>query len=166
MGLTAELRLKFKARQTGANDLGTPEFNAALEAFFQFANGTGADQADLLFADSRNVLASSNDDIDLAGSLSSVYGTTITAAEMVALIIKNKSTTQTLTVGAGSNPWISWLIATGDGIKIPPRGAFMLVSPDAAGLGAVVAATGDILRVANGSGSAADYDIAFLARSA
>lgn len=166
MGLSAEFRAKFSAVQIGSNDQGGPEFRPTVESLLQFTNGTGADQADLLFTDTRTVGASTNDDIDLAGVLASAFGATITAAEMVGLLIVNKSTTQTLTVGAGSNPWITWLIATGDGIKIPPRGVFALFSPDAAGLGAVTASTGDILRVANGSGSSADYDIAVLARSA
>lgn len=166
MGLSAEIRAKFSAVQLGSNDQGGPEFRPSIEALLQFTNGTGADQADLLFTDTRTVGASSNDDIDLAGVLASAFGATLTIAEMAAILIVNKSTTQTLTIGGGSNPWISWLIATGDGIKIPPRGVFLLASPDAAGLGTVTAATADILRVANGSGSSADFDIAILARSA
>lgn len=162
---SAELLVKFTANQTGLNDQGNPVFAPELRKLLQFTNGTNADQADLLFTDTRTIAISTNDDIDLAGVLTSAFGAVITNAEIVGLVISNKSLTQTLTVGAGANPWISWLIATGDGIKIPPRGVFVLFSPDAAGLGAVVAGTGDILRIANGAGATADYDLAILGRT-
>ena len=42
----------------------------------------------------------------------------------------------------------------------------MLAAGDAAGLGAVTAGTGDILRIANSSGATAKFQIAILARSA
>lgn len=166
MTVTAELRVKFSAVKVGSNDLGNPEQRPSLEKILQFASGVASDQADIVFTDTRTVGISANDDLDLAGVLTDAFGAAITAVEMVGMIIINKSTTQTLTIGAGSNPWITWLIATGDGIKIPPRGVFVLFAPDASGLGTVTAGTGDILRVANGAGFAADYDIALLARTA
>lgn len=166
MSLTAELRVKFSAAQIGSNDISNPEFRPFFDKLLQFASGTGADQADIVFADSRNILASGNDDLDLAGVLSGAFGVVITAAEVVGLLVINKSLTQTLSVGGGSNPWAGPWGAAGDIVKIGPRGVLALFSPDANGLGAVVAGTGDILRVANGAGGAADYDIGILARSA
>lgn len=164
---TAQLIVKFTASQSGANDLGTPSFVPTLSKTLAYTNGTAADKADLLFMDERSVNSASNDDIDLAGVLADVYGSTITAAEIVGMIISSAAAnTTTLTIGAGSNPWITWLAATGDGIKVPPGGVFCLFGKDATALGAVTAGTGDILRVANGSGAAATYEIAILGRSA
>lgn len=166
MSLTAELRVKFSAAQIGSNDISNPEFRPFFDKLLQFASGTGADQADIVFADSRNILASGNDDLDLAGVLTGAFGVVISAAEVVGLLVINKSLTQTLSVGGGSNPWAGPWGAAGDIVKIGPRGVLALFAPDANGLGAVVAGTGDILRIANNAGGAADYDIGILARTA
>lgn len=170
MGLTAELKFKFLASQIGSNEFGGPEFNPVLDETYQFANGVAADQADILWTDERAFIASTADPIDLAGVLTNAFGATITAAEIVAILIINASkagvrNTVTLSVGAGSNPWFGMFGATGDVIKVPPGGTLMLVAPDASGLGAVTAGTGDILTVTPGA-AAGTYQIAILARSA
>jgi hypothetical protein len=167
MTVTAEIRVKATAVQVGTNDQGGPEFRPTIEALLQFASGTGANQVDGVFTDTRSVNASSNDDIDLAGALADALGATVASAEIVAILIKNKSTTQTLTVGvAGTNPWVTMWAASGDGIKVFPGGVFLNVAPDASGLGAVVGGASDVLRVTNGSGSTATYDIFILFRTA
>ncbi len=164
---TAELLVKFTANQSGSNDQGNPIFAPELRKLLQFVVGTGANQADLVFTDTRTIAISTNDDVDLSGVLASAFGATITAAEMVGLVIVNKSTTQTLTVGvAGTNPWVTMWAASGDGIKVFPGGVFVNFAPDASGLGAVVGAASDVLRIANGAGATCDYDIAVLARTA
>lgn len=166
MSLTAELRVKFSAVKVGSNDLGRPEQRPTLEELLQFADGTAADQADIIFTDNRSINASNNDDIDLAGALSDAFGATVNAAEIVGIIILNHST-QTLTVGvAGTNPWVTMWAASGDGIKVFPRGLFVNFAPDASGLGAVVGGASDVLRIANPAGGTANYDIVILARSA
>lgn len=164
---SAVLQLLFSASQSVANDLGNALFQPSLNKKLEFSNGVGSGQADLLFTDERTVGISSNDDIDLAGVLSDVAGQTITAVEMVALaIVADSTNVNSLSVGGGSNPWISSWLATGDGIKVPPNGLFVIGGYDAAGLGAVVAATGDILRIANGAGTTSKYKIIILARTA
>lgn len=163
----AELNLRFTANLTATNALGNPVFAPDLKVLLQFTGGTLADQADIVFAAERQVAASSNDDLDLAGVLSNAFGQTITAAEMVGIIVASKrSNVSTLTIGAGTNPWVTMWLATGDGIKVFPGGVFCNFAPDASGLGAVTAGTGDILRIANGAGGTATYSIALLARSA
>lgn len=168
MPLTSEVRVKFSALQTGANDAGTPTFKPVIDKVLALASGTGADQADLLFTDHRIVNASSNDDIDLAGVLVSALGGVITNAELVALlIIADTANVSNLTIGGGSNPFVGFLGGTTPTVgPIRPGGIFLLASPDAAGIGAVVAGTGDILRIANGAGGQAGYTIAILGRSA
>lgn len=164
---SAELLVKFNVNQSGSNDLGNPIFSGELRKLLQFVVGTGANQADLVFTDTRTIAISTNDDIDLADVLASAFGSTITIAEMVGIVISNKSTTQTLTVGvAGTFPWVTMWAATGDGIKVFPGGVFCNFAPDASGLGAVVGGASDVLRIANGAGATCEYDIAILARTA
>lgn len=170
MGLNAEFSVRFVARQTGSNDFGGPDFNPVIEALLQFTSGVAADQADILYVDERAFASSTADPIDLAGVLANAFGQTITAAEIVGLVIINTSkagvrNTVTLSVGAGSNPWFTMFGATGDVIKVPPGGVFTLFAPDASGLGTVTAGTGDILTVTPGAAAGA-YQIAILARSA
>jgi hypothetical protein len=171
MALTSEILVRLKATQTGSNDFGG-SFGPTMEALLQTSNGTGAGQADILFIDERTVASATNDDLDLAGVLTSAFGATITAAELVAVFVINARrgggtpNTTNLTIGAGSNPVVGFL-PSGDTIgPIRPGGFVMIGCADAAGIGAVTASTGDILRIANSSGAAAVYQIAILARSA
>jgi hypothetical protein len=165
--LNADIRLLVNATQSGDHDFGGPTLAANLDKLHQLTFGTLANQCDLLFADTRTLAASTNDDIDLAGVLTSAFGTVINFAEIVGIIIaSDAANTTTLTVGAGTNPWITMWLATGDGIKVFPGGTFMNIAPDANGLGAVTAATADILRIANGAGGSATYRIMIFGRSA
>lgn len=165
--LQARVKLNFTATQVGDNDFGGPVLTPNVEKILDFANGTAANQADILFMDRRSISAASNDDLDLAGVLQSFVGTTITTVEVCGIIIAADSANAgVLNVGGGTNPWITMWLATGDGIKVGPGGVFMNVAPDANGLGAVTAGTGDILRVNNPSGSVATYEIIILGRTA
>lgn len=127
--------------------------------------GTGSGQANKVYSISGTLSTSATSDIDLSGSLTDMVGNAQVFTGIKALVIVNRCTTTgvQLQVGAGSNPWISWLIATGDGIKINPStssapGFFVLCSPQDSY--AVTAGTADILRLTNLSGSVTlDYDI-------
>jgi hypothetical protein len=139
----------------------------------QLASGTAAKQADIPFFDELSIAASSNSDIDLAGVLAGAFGNTLTMAELVALCIVNAprdaaaaANVSSLTIGGGSNPVLSFLGGTAPNVgPIRPGGVLLLACPDAAGLGTVVAGTGDILRIANGAGGTAKVQIGIIARS-
>jgi hypothetical protein len=168
MPLSATVSVGIDFNQSGSADFGPQRFEGKVSTLLQFANGTGANQADILFADERTVASNTNDDLDLAGVLSNAFGQTITAAKVVAVLLINKpllasdpANTTNLTLGGSSNPVPS--LSSG---AIGPGGAVLLVDPDAGGLATVTASTGDILRVANSSGAAAKYQILILARSA
>lgn len=171
---SAELAIRLKARQTGTSDYGGPEFAPELEHILQFSTGTLANQADLLFVDERTLAASTNDDLDLAGVLVSAFGQTITFAEIVAIVVVNKprssgapANTSNLTVGGGTNPVTGYLGGTTPTIgPIKPGGVALLATGDATGVAGVTGGTADILRIANGAGGSATYQIAILGRSA
>ena len=154
--------------QTGSNDFGGDVFNSKMEHDAHYTDGTTAGKADILFADTRTITSGGTDDLDLAGSLSNAFGATITAAEVVAIFIKSAAANTTnLTVGVGTNPLSGWLGGTTPTVgPIRPGGVLLRAETDAAGLCAVTAGTGDILRIANASGAAATYQIAILARTA
>ena len=169
MSLTASLRVSFKGRQTGANDIAAQDFSPEITKLLEFANGTGANQADLLFVDERTIAASGSEEIDLAGSLSDAFGATITAAEVVGLLVVADAgnTNDVVVGGAASNAFVGPFAAADNTVSVGPGGIFAIFSPDASGIGTVTASTGDLLKVANSSsGTGVTYKLAVLARSA
>lgn len=172
MPVTATLVAQMRINQTGANDFGGPSFTPEISKVIALADGTSAGQANIVWCDQRTVSSASNDDLDLSGSLTDAFGATVTAAELVAIIVINgpasgAANTTNLTIGGGSNPVVGFLGGTTPTIgPIQPGSFVFLGSSAAAGFGAITAGTGDILRIANSSGASATYQIAILARSA
>lgn len=167
MALTAELRAKITARQTGSNDLGTPVFSPTVEALIQLASGVGANQADIIWTDERTITASSSEDLDLAGVLADAFGATVAAAELVAiLVIANAANTNNVVIGDASSP-IPLFGGTNPTFAIKPGGFFFVAAPNAAGLLTVGAGSTDDLKVANsGSGTSVTYQICVIGRTA
>ena len=171
MTLTATITANISATLAGDNAY-ADKFTPTIEKIQKLIDGTAANTADLIYADERSVASASSDDIDLAGSLSDAFGATITAAEIVAVLVINgpvsgTANTTDLTIGAGSNPFLGFLGGTAPTVgPIKPGGVFLISAGDAAGVGAVTAGTADILRIANSSGATATYQIAIIARSA
>lgn len=175
MSITAEFLVRFKGRQIGSQGVGVPQFDAAIEHLLQFTDGVTANKANLLYAAERTIADGANDDIDLAGALADAFGATIAGAELVGLIVLNKpvtpgaaANTTNLTIGVGTNPVTpGFLGGTAPTIgPIRPGGIFMMVNPDASGMGAIAGGASDILRIANSAGAAAKVQIGVLARNA
>jgi len=172
MTIEASILARLHVTQSGGNDFGGPQFAPKMEALLQFVDGVVLGQADLAWFDQRAVATAANDDIDLAGVLSDVFGATLTFAELVALFVINApragaANTTALTIGGGTNPAVGFLGGTAPTIgPIQPGGFLMLGAGHASGIGTVVAGTGDILRVANAAGATANYQIGVIGRSA
>lgn len=167
MAFDATLLLQLAANYspTTAFDFQSPTAPIPYGRQLAFTNGAGANQADRIFADRRVINASTNDDLDLAGVLTDAFGASLTFARIKGIIISSDSANvQNFSVGAGTNPFINWISGTTPAIIVRPGGLFMTLAPDATGF-AVTAATGDILRVANGAGSAITYDIVLIGAS-
>lgn len=172
MTVTAKIIAALQASQVGINDFGGVSFNPdPVRQELNLIPGTLAGQADLLYLDQRQVLSGANDDIDLAGVLLGALGGTITMAELVAMIIINaprsgNPNTTNLTIGGGTNPVVGWLGGTTPTLgPIRPGGALLRFEGDAAGICPITAGTGDILRITNGAGATANYQIGLIGRS-
>jgi hypothetical protein len=165
MTLAATIGIQGLSEYSKANDLSTTKDQVNLAISQAFANGTGNNQADKLFHDKRSLGDGASEDLDLAGSLSDVFGAVLAFVKIKGIIIQNLSTTQILTIGgAAANALLNWVADASDKINIPPGGAFCLFAP-LAGF-AVTAGTGDILKVANSAGAACDYNIWIIGTSA
>lgn len=152
-------------------DLSTVSDNANLEYEFDFADGTGNNQADKVFHDERTVAASDEDDLDLAGGLSqTIFGSSVTYtfAKIKAILIRNMNTTSGDDINLDSSVTNSILTLFSSSatskIPIPANGVLLMTNP--IGGWAVTASTADILRIANGGSNSVTYRIVIVGTSA
>lgn len=168
MSVRGDLRINLALEYTKAADLGTARFPIAIDDVTRVMPGTGAKQADKMFSDTRTVAASSNDDLDLAGTLTDNFGATLTFAKVMAIYVKAspENTNNVVLGGAASNAFVGPFSSATDKLALKP-GASVIIKDETATGWAVTAGTGDLLRIANsGAGSSVSYDIVIIGRSA
>jgi hypothetical protein len=103
-----------------------------------YANGTAALQVQVV-AQFLRTFSGTTDTLNLTSGLADSYGTAMVLTAGKGFIFQNLSTTNTIVVGAGSNPITTVLNSTGT-VTIQPGGAFMHMDPTAAGF-AITAST-------------------------
>lgn len=143
-----------------ALDVVTPQADIVRKFEFDFDDGTGADQAQAFFSDSRTLAGSASESLDLAGGLASPLGGSITLTAAKILVVKAAAAnTGNLRVGADvANAFEGWFGASAIGVLVPPGGILVLVDRSATGQ-AVTGGTADLLRVENLSAGSSDYEI-------
>ena len=144
-----------------------------------FTSGTTASKADIVWSDTdRAILSGANDDLDLydlgsidigGGAGKDALGNAIAIAEIVAILIRNDSTSTGSLIIGGEGSGAAWnspfnASDTATMGPIAPGGWFYLFNP-ADPAWTVADATNHLLRI-NASGGNVTYDIAFLGRSA
>ena len=132
------------------------------------ATGVALDTSDLLYVSAADALAgSATDNVDVAGSLSDAFGTTLTYVKIKMLYIKNNSTTAGNTITVGGHATAALLIfgTAAHTHTIGPNGFMLLWEPSLAGK-AVTATTGDLLKILNDTANNVTYDIAIVGTSA
>ncbi len=168
MALTTAVGVTVDGVYTKTSDLSTAADTLSKRYSANLSSGTGAGKADLRWSDTRTLTASATEDIDLAGALVDVYGATLTFAKVKAIVISAAAANvNNVVVGAGTNPWITALNATGT-ITLRPGACVALFAGAAdATTYAVTAGTGDILKITNSAGSTSvTYDIVIIGSSA
>lgn len=169
MPLTSKVAVALNGLLTSTPDLAKAQSTISVERSVSLLNGTLAGQADRVWKDTGTIAASGTTDIDLAGTLTDDFGATVTFARVKGLIISAAAAnTNNVVVGAAAtNAWTALLGATHT-IQIRPGASICLLAGSADLTGyAVVAGTGDTLRLANsGAGTLVTYDIAVLGCSA
>lgn len=146
--------------------------NTSNSSQFQFtsstSNGTGSGQADLVYLAQTTIGASSTLSLDLAGSLSDLFGNTITMVRVKTIYVELATTTtaSSINVGGNVNGLVNWISAAADYVVIQNGGCFMIHAPGATAY-AVTAGTGDILDITNNDGTnTATVKIAIVGASA
>lgn len=167
MALTSEFTIKTACELTSVLDLATVSVPLTVTNKVRLANGTGANQADLIFHDTRTLAASGTEDLDLAGVLVSALGSTLTFARVKAVVVSAAAgNTNSVHVTRAAINGVPLFLAAGDGVAVRPGGVFAWVAPDATAV-AVTAGTGDLLTVANSAaGTPVTYNIVIVGASA
>jgi len=159
----------FAVSGTHVNDLdlgNDPSYSYKGGLTVSLTDGTGASQADMVFADQRTLAASTAEDLDVSGgALVDAFGATFTIAELkVLMVCAAAANTNDVVVGGDANsvPFLDTAAAT---LSVRPGGCFQLADPSAAGI-AVTAGTGDIIQIENSAaGTSVTYDIIIVGSS-
>lgn len=152
----------------GTSGLATPQAGLNFSQITPLGNGTGANQADKMYAATRTLALSTGEDLDLAGVLTDSFGASITFARIKAMLFRaSAANANNVIVGnAASNGFVSWCGSATDKVTVRPGGTFALFAPDAVAY-AVTASTADLLHVLNGgAGTAVTYDVVLIGASA
>lgn len=162
--LKTDLQVSVKHVFTNPLDLSTAKDELTLNIPITLTNGTAAGMADVVFHDERTLTTGASEDLDLAGTMTNAFGTTVTFAKIKAILIYNTSTVRTLTIGGASfNGWISRMGSSTHTFKIGPGGFDFFYEP--VGF-AVTADTADLLKILNDSGTSCIYRIWIVGTSA
>ncbi|MCI0557233.1 MAG: hypothetical protein MN733_01970 [Nitrososphaera sp.] len=165
MALQATLSASLTATLTPdvANDLEVQQSSTSYNPTFTFSNGTGNNQANTIFSDTRTLTASASETIDLSGSLTDLVCDLISLTALKFLIIRAHATnTNDVVFGPNStNGFVSPFNAAADRVRVKPGGMAILVAPNSTGY-VVTAGSADLLFVQNGgAGTSVIYDILF-----
>jgi hypothetical protein len=138
-------------------------------------NGTGASQSDKIYILSTTLAGGATLNVDLAGSVTDIYGNTITMARIKVIYLEVTTDTAGGPVLLGGHATAAignWVTATPDldtaqpKVRVRNGGCFLLACTDATGY-AVTATTDDMLTLENESGgTAATYKLVVIGASA
>lgn len=162
MSLKTQIYGAIRAVASVAGDQGSSQdFNLAPALLLkELANGVGDYQANKIFADTRQLAASGNEDLDVSGSLVGPVGLSGVFTAIKAIYIKaDPLNANNVVIKPGaSNGFLGPFGAAANTITLKPGDVFMATCLKAGW--AVVAATGDLLNIANSAaGTPVNYDI-------
>ncbi len=84
---------------TNAVDLSTILDNIKKTYNINFTNGTGANKSEAIFHDTRQIAASATDQLDLSGTLTNKFGTTVVFTKIKGIFVSAASGTDFISIG-------------------------------------------------------------------
>lgn len=150
---------------TNADNISTPTDQKEYQYTLEFANGSGDSQAQDMWRSQRTVLANDYDSIDFAGSLTDVFGNTLTFTKIKQILIVSTSTTDgdDIEVGgqhtATGGNLMSELFSgqTDSSIRVKAGGIFLIACPYTGYT--VTGGSADVLLVKNVGTNSVTYEI-------
>lgn len=166
-GVTGTLAVRLAARFTAASVGGAaPQVNYDVARELVFEPGTAdLNDADVLYRATRQLAASANENLDLAGVLTNAFGAVVNAAEIVALLIEaDAANVNNVAFGpAAVSGFVGPFNAAADRLTVRPGDFHLLTCRTGWTVGA--GAT-DIINVANsGAGSVVNYTLTLIGRT-
>lgn len=163
----AKLALAISVIESQTSTIGSPTYPISANLPFDFPNGTSNGNVNQIFAGTRNLAASTAEDLDLSGNtLKDGLNNGLAFAKVLAIVVYAHTTNgSTVSVKPGaSNGFTGPFGAATHKLSLPAGGLVALVHPTTGWT--VTAATGDLFNVANDdSGAAANYDIYIIGHS-
>lgn len=153
--VSLQVVLKLVGAMTQTTDLSSAADVLTRDYTMTYANGTGASQANMWWHDQRSLAGSATEDLDLAGSLTSVFGTTITLTSLKGIFVyaaAANNASNNLNVTRPASNGITWLLAAGDGISLKPGAMIAWFDPSANGA-TVTAGSADLITFTNSAGT-------------
>jgi len=141
-------------------DIGSARLDINYSKRYTVADGTGANQANMVWTDTRAIAASGSDDLDLFGSLVNAFGDTINFTAIKGIfIVAASANTNNLLIGGDGSAFVNWVANASDVLVVKPGGMIAVYDPSAGGYG-VTNSSADVLQINNSAGgTGVTYDI-------
>ena len=176
--LKANVRPTLQWEYRSEDEISTAKDDNSLALDILLLNGTGLNEANVMYRARRTVtFATPDDEIDLAGILEDRFGATLTFVKIKAIEIINRGEPNgdgtwtpnagddLLVGGAAANPFFDWIANATDIVKIGAGGVFILSAPVEGYT--VAAGTEDKLLISHGGITGdIEYDIVLIGTDA
>ncbi len=149
MALDAQILLSILAHESSSGDISRTLRATPASYFMALGDGTGANQAQVVWSDSRTITAASDDILDLSALTDDRGIITLTAVKLI--YIRNTGTVPINLVGNGDWATGPQKLPDTSNYEIPAGGCWLATNPTAAGWS--VGASPKYLTIQNQSGS-------------
>ena len=149
--LAATVRIQVTGGFDNALDLTNVQAPLSYANALAIANGTGLNQADMLFTDTRSIAAA--EDLDVSGgALTTAFGAVYTIAELKVLVVCADSANTANVILGGDAASVLFLSVATTTVTLKPGACFVYTDPSAAGT-TVTNSTADIIQAAPSAGT-------------
>jgi hypothetical protein len=164
MTMTGTLGVSIDLTDNLAGDLDTSVARLLKTFGWTLVGGTGSGKVDKAWSDERTLAASANEDIDVSGSLTGVFGAFAPAKLKAVVVYALPTNTNSVIVSRPAANGVPFLDAASDAVTLTPGS--VLCATNLTGW-TVTAGTGDLINIANSAGTTGvTYRIALLGASA
>lgn len=166
--LSAEIKASLTWLFQETLDLATVSDSSKLEYHQSLADGTGNNQADKIWHDTRTLSPGANDDLDLTALANTIFGSTVTInlVKVKAILIVNTAAAagEDLVIGNGPTPFLGPFGAGAHTLRCEADSCLLLANRVDGWT--VTNVTADILRINNAGTGEITYKIAVVGTSA